>query len=164
VARLVAVFGLATVLMSVGCGSSSRHPVADGRSSNTARPCSAGDYTLRLSTNGATGGIVGVVQIRSTAGAPCRLETQLRFTTEHADGSAVAQIDGNPAASPLHARLSPSMVLARDWIWRNWCGNAEQFKFAATAGPERASMRGIAPPRCDDPQARSRLMRLQGGT
>ena len=156
---LIAVLGLAAVL-PLGCGSS-RQTAAGGRSSNAMQPCRAGDYALRLSTNGATGGIVGVVQIRSTAGHPCRLETQLHFATEHADGSSVGQIDGNPAAFPLHARLSPSTVLARDWVWRNWCGHAEQFKFAAAAGTERASMAGIAPPRCDDPQAQSKLMRLQ---
>jgi hypothetical protein len=115
---------------------------------------------LRLSTNGATGGIVGVVRIRSTGGTSCRLETQLRFITQNADGSPVRHVDGNPALLPLRSRLSPSMVLVRDWIWRNWCGSAERFRFAARVGSESASMRGISPPRCDDPRAPSKLMRL----
>jgi hypothetical protein len=159
----IAVLGLAAVVLSLGCGSrSSRETAAGGPPSSAAQPCRSGDYVLRLSTNGATGGIVGIVQVRSTAGASCRLETQLHFTTEHADGSPVKEIDGNPARFRLQARLSPSAVLARDWIWRNWCGSAERFRFAAAAGRERASVRGITPPRCDDQRAPSRLMRLQG--
>lgn len=154
---LIAVLGLMSVLLAAGCGSTR----TGGGSSEAARPCGTGDYALKLSTNGATGGIVGVVQIRSKAETACRLETQLRFATEHEDGSTVAQIDGNPTSFALRAHLSPSTVLVRDSIWRNWCGNSEKFTFAASAGPERASMPGIAPPRCDDPHARSRLMRLQ---
>jgi hypothetical protein len=150
------------VLLSLGCGSSSRETAAGSPSSNAAQPCRSGDYVLRLSTNGATGGIVGIVQVRSTAETACRLETQLHFTTQHADGSPVKEIDGNPGLIRLQARLSPSTVLARDWTWRKWCGSTERFRFAAEAGPERTSMRGISPPRCDDQSAPSRLMRLQG--
>src|SRR5262249_30438920 len=153
---LIAVFGL-TAVLPLGCGSS-RQPAR-----NAAQPCRTGDYALRLSTNGATGGIVGIVQIRSKAGTSCRLETQLRLTTEHADGSRVGQIDGNPTVFPLREHLSPSSVLVRDSIWRNWCGSAERFTFDATAGPGGAAMNGIAPPRCDDPHSPSRLRPLPAG-
>jgi hypothetical protein len=155
--------GVAAVLLLLGCGSSSsRGTAASGPSTTATRPCHTGDYGLRLSTNGATGGIVGVVQIRSAVGASCRLETQLHFSAQHADGSTVRQVDGNPALLSIRARLTPSTVVVRDWLWRNWCGTAERFTFAASAGPERASTRGISPPRCDDPRAPSRLMRLRG--
>jgi hypothetical protein len=154
---IIAVLGLVATLMSLGCGSSSSRQNA---ASGPAQPCRTGDYSLGLSTNGATGGIVGVVRIRSTLGTSCRLEAQLRFITQHVDGSPVRHVDGNPALLPLRSRLSPSTDLVRDWIWRNWCGSAERFRFAARVGSESASRRGISPPRCDDPRAASKLMRL----
>ena len=154
------VVGAVALLPSLGCGSSSRETAAGRRASNAAQPCRTGDYLLRLSTNGATGGIVGVVQIRSKAATSCRLETQLRFSAQHADGSPVREVDGNPALLALRASFSPSMVLVRDWIWRNWCGRRLRAVGIIASGATAITQQWVglfASPGCRDRRQHSTL-------
>jgi len=148
--------GVAATCLLLGCGSPS-----PGEHSSAMSPCRSGDYVLALSPNGATGGIVAIAQIRSSAAASCRLATQLRFAVQHAGGSLVTQIEGNPAHVQISAALTPSTVLVHDWLWRNWCGPGGHFRFVASTAAGRFAAYAT-PPRCAAPGSPSRLTRVPG--
>jgi hypothetical protein len=104
---------------------------------------------VTIGLNGATGGVVAVVRVRSA----CRLRGLLRLSVRRSDGSLVRRIRGNPSAVTVDSRVGKPVV--RDWIWRNWCGARRHFWFVV--GTTRVA---TSPPACASRAVPSTLRRF----
>lgn len=145
----------AAVAATAACGSSS--------SAATAGPtCRASQVRPTPVLNGATGGIVATVRLQHVRGPACRLDRIVRAAVRRKDGTLAEPIAGNPAASPVHARLGRGRSIAISWVWRNWCGPEQQFLFTASVGSTRARRAVPVPPRCDESSSASTFERLRG--
>ena len=150
--RLLLLLGaIAVVAVAAGCGSSSRH----GGSA-----CGANQYAVDLSSNGATGGIVGSVRITRVHVSSCRLAITVRLAIRRG-AELVDSVKGNPATARVDRQLGPA-PFAESWVWRNWCSHGTGFALVASVGSATARADVPTTPRCDEPKAPSTLDALAG--
>ena len=148
--RLLSLGATAVVVaLAAGCGSSSRH---------SGSACGADQYAVAVSSNGATGGIVGAVRITRVHGPSCRLATTVRLAVRHG-AELVDAVSGNPASARVDRQLG-STPFAESWVWRNWCAHGAGYVFVASVGHDTVRADVRTTPRCDEPEAPSKLLRL----
>lgn len=115
------------------------------------RACSKADYGLRIGSQGATGGLVAMINLLARSSTPCRLHAHLMFTVQrvkHANWKTAGGISGNPARTIVAGALRRGVPAWHDWPWWNYCGNRGRFRFLAESGGHRATT-PVTPPACD---------------
>jgi hypothetical protein len=151
VCRAAALLGLATSAVSVLDG---------GSPALAARPsCQRGQYDVLVGGWRSTGGVLVGVGIGTAGIQQCTLKTTVHFVLRYSDGKIIRSIRGNPASWVIDTELVPWDVLARGFLWSNWCNRRRP---AATAtvrvGPTVRTYRAGDTPTCRSPRARSRLI------
>ena len=163
--RLVALTSVGIALVTAGCASQRVDTSSGGTTESTSasqdQPCSAGRLVITVSAQGATQGMTGAVSLKEQGADPCVPPASLRFAVARPGEAYEMAIVGNPAVVALPADMANETTFERSWTWRNWCGEGQDFKFTASAGPVSAQ-EAIRAPVCVDQEVDSNLTPGQG--
>ncbi len=146
-----------SVLLGAGVGVG----IVVSQAGATVRVCSGPDYRLTASSAGATGALVGAVNVFLRGASPCRLDTRLTFAVQQrVNGSwkTIRPMVGNPAKAHIRGLLKHGLAGAteRSWAWWNYCEGpsptppnfgAGRFRFRVNAAGHVATT-SVKPPAC----------------
>jgi len=148
-------------------------PAKASASPPLAPPCRAGELAAQLALNGATGSLVGDVELRNAGTTPCALlgHPTISFTGAAARQETwrVRELAASPAPPDVLAdppgslrSLAPGKAASVALFWSNWCGPGATPTGSPGASPDALTLRlpsGTTltvplskAPRCDAPQ------------
>jgi hypothetical protein len=141
---------------------SSTRPVKASASPPLAPPCRARDLHAHLFLQGATGSLVGGVDLRNAGSSPCSL---LGWPTVSFKGSAarvekwrVTKLAASPVPPDVLAdppgslrALQPGKSAGVSVFWSNWCGPLPDAIALGLAGGTTIALPVVHAPRCDAP-------------
>jgi hypothetical protein len=131
--------------------------VAGGQDRQGQGSCSAGQLSVKVSSQGGAGTLFGDVRIRPVGG--CALRGPVRFAVKRRNGRLLERVKGNPGHSRLNG--AAGKTVHKIWGWSDWCGADGHFNFVATVKGVQDAL-SVAPPPCNsDGQQPSTLRRIR---
>jgi Protein of unknown function (DUF4232) len=136
------------------------HPAKAPPAPPLAAPCRASDLHARLFLQGATGSLVGGVDVRNAGAAPCSLlgYPRVSFTGAASVRWRLKLLAASPAPLDVLAdppgslrALAPGKSASVAIFWSNWCG-APPDALSLGIGGARIAVPIARAPRCDSPQ------------